>query len=122
MKEDILQISFLLKITRKIFLLPLKAVRKLEAAGISIKNIYELDVSSSSFSEFYNYVRGKYGVVYESNKIVVTEPIISPDKSSIEVEQIDPKYPWRHLLIVNEGLRVEKIIFYPETCDEEENE
>lgn len=121
MKENVLQTSFSLGTTKKVFLLPLKSIKKLEAAGIDLKYTYELDVSSSSFSEFYNYVRGKYGVIYESNEIIVTDPI-NPDKSSIEVEQVDPKYPWRHLLTVHEGLRVEKIIFYPETCEEEENE
>jgi hypothetical protein len=122
MKENVLRIIFLSGTTRKIFLLPLKSVKKLEAAGITLKYIYELDVYSSSFSEFYRYVRGKYGVTYDCNEVVVTEPLLHFDRSSIEVEQIDPRYPWRHLLIVDEGETVEKIIFYPETCEEEENE
>ena len=113
MNKDILQISFLLGVTEKIFLLPLKSAQKLEAAGIVLKNTYKLDVSSSSFSEFYKYVRGKYGVLYENREVVTTEPL-TPNKAEIEQGE---GYPWEHLLTVYDDLRMEKVIFHPETCN-----
>lgn len=119
MNVDCLQISFLLGTAEKIFLLPLKSVKKLEAAGIVLRNTYELDISLSSFSEFYKYVRDKYGVLYEDSEVVATEPLV-PNKA--EIEQIEGKkgYYWQHLLVIKDNFSTEKIVFYPYICQIEE--
>lgn len=118
MNLDILLISFLLGVKEKAFQLPLKNYQKLEAASQVTGYKYELDVSSRYFSEFYQFVRSKYGVLSESEEVVVTKSL-TPDKAVIEQKKGEP---WTHLLIVRDDLKMEKIIFYPDECQRENEE
>lgn len=118
MNQDILYISFLLGVKEKAFQLLLKSYSRKEAAGQTIGHIYELDVSSLYFPEFYFFVRKKYGVLYEGEEVVATKLLI-PDKAVIEQKKGEP---WEHLLIVYDDLRMEKIIFYPDECQRENEE
>jgi len=115
MNQDILYITFLLGVKEKEFQLPLKSSSKLEAAGKTTGSIYELDVSSKYFLEFYQYVRDKYGVLSENYEIVSTK-VLNPDKAVIEQKKEADYQPWKHLLTVHDDLRMEKILFYPDTC------
>jgi hypothetical protein len=123
MNQDILYITFLLGIKEKEFQLPLKSNSKLEAAGKITGSIYELDISSKYFLEFYQYVREKYGVLFENKEVVVTKAL-NPDKAVIEQKKEADYQPWKHLLTVYDDLRMEKVLFYPDSCglDNEEED
>lgn len=121
MNEDILYISFLLGIKEKEFPLPLKSSNKLEAAGQTIGHKYELDVTSKYFLEFYQFVRDKYGVLYEGGEVVISKAL-NPDKAIIEQKKGEPGLPWRHLLTVHDDLQMQKIIFHPDSCGLENEE
>lgn len=116
MNQDILLISFPLGTKEKEFRLPIKNYQRLEAASQITGYKYELDVSSRYFSEFYKFVRGKYGLISESGEVVVTKKALVPDKAVIEQKKGSP---WTHLLIVHDDLRMEKILFYPDECQRE---
>jgi hypothetical protein len=122
MNQDILYITFLLGIKEKEFQLPLKSSSKLEAAGKTTGSRYELDVSSKYFLEFYQYVRDKYGVLSSNQEIVIAKKALNPDKAVIEQKKEADHQPWKHLLTVHDDLRMEKILFYPDTCELENEE
>lgn len=115
-----LYVTFILGIKRQIFLLPLKSIKKLEAAGLEVGKVYKLDVSSPSFLEFYRYVRDKYGLLYENSEVVVTKEVLNPDKATIT--QMKETVISSHLLTVEEDLLVEKITFFPDICELENEE
>lgn len=119
MNTDILLISFPLGTKEKAFQLPLRNYQKLEAASQVTGYRYELDVSPKYFSEFYLFVRSKYGVFSESGEVVIAKKALNPDKAVIEQKKGEP---WTHLLIVHDDLRMEKIIFYPDECQRENEE
>ena len=76
-------------------------------------------MSSRYFSEFYQFVRNKYGVLSESGEVVVTKKALTPDKAVIEQRKGEP---WIHLLFVHADLISEKITFYPDICERENEE
>lgn len=119
MNNNILLISFLLGAKKETFQLPFKSYQKLEAAGQITGYKYELDVSSRYFSEFYKFVRGRYGLISESGEVVAAKKALTPDKAIIEQKKGSP---WTHLLIVHDDLRMEKILFYPDECQRENEE
>lgn len=119
MNQDILHISFLLGTKEKAFQLPLNNYQKLEAASQVTGYKYELDISSNYFPEFYLFVRGKYGVLSEDGEVVSAKKALNPDKAVIEQKKGEP---WTHLLIVHDDLRMEKIVFYPDECQRENEE
>jgi len=119
MNQDILYVTFILGIKRHVFLLPLKSIKKLEAAGLEVGRIYKLNVSSPTFLVFYRYVREIYGFL-ESTFIVVTEKALNPNKATIT--QIKEDVISSHLLTVEEDSLVEKIVFFPDICELENEE
>lgn len=119
MNLDILLISFPLGTKEKAFQLPIKNYRRLEAASQITGYRYELDVSSRYFPEFYQFVRNKYGTLSESGEVVAAKKALTPDKAVIEQKKGEP---WTHLLIVHDDLRMEKILFYPDECQRENEE
>ena len=123
MNQNILYITFPLGIKEKEFQLSLKSSSKLEAAGKITGSRYEIDVNSpdSNFIEFYYYIRNKYGVLSENQEIVVTKAL-NPDKAVIEQKKEADYQPWKHLLTVHDDLRMEKILFYPDSCGLENEE
>lgn len=121
MSQDILLISFLQGIKEKSFQLPLKSYQKLEAAGLITGYRYELEVYSYDFLDFYEFVRNKYGVLYEGEEVIATR-VLTPDKAVIEQKKGEVGQPWKHLLTVHENLRMEKIIFHPDSCGLENEE
>jgi hypothetical protein len=120
MNQDILYITFILGIKRQVFLLPLKSIKKLEAAGSEVGRVYKLDASSPIFLEFYKYVRDKYGLLYENSELVVTKKALKPDRATIT--QIRETTISSHLLTVEEDLLIEKIVFFPDICELENEE
>lgn len=119
MNTDTLHISFLLGVKEKAFPLPLRSYQKLEAASQVTGYRYELDVYSYNFLDFYEYVRSKYGVLSEDGEVVTTKKALTPDKAVIEQKKGEP---WQHLLMVHADLRMEKILFYPDECQRENEE
>lgn len=119
MNPDILHISFLLGIKEKAFQLSLNNYQKLEAAGLITGYKYELEVYSYDFLDFYEFVRNKYGVFSEDGEVVAAKKALIPDKAVIEQKKGEP---WTHLLIVYDDLMMEKIIFYPDECQRENEE
>lgn len=117
MNEDILYVSFLLGIKEIEFQLPLKSYRKLEAAGKHIENVYELEVSSKCFLEFYKYIRDKYG-----SEEAISIKLVSPNKATISQKKEVFGQPWKHLLTVQNDLWTESIIFHPDSCGLENEE
>lgn len=117
MSQNILYVSFLLGIKEKEFQLLLKSNRKLEAAGLTTGNLYELDISSKHFTEFYGYVKSKYGILYEGQKV-----LLNPDKAIIEQKKEVSGQPWKHLLIVQDNIQKEYIVFHPDSCGLENEE
>lgn len=121
MNLDILHISFLLGVKEKVFQLPLKNYQKLEAASQVTGYIYELEVYSYDFLDFYEFVRNKFGVLYENQEVLVTQAL-TPNKATINQTKGITNQPWKHLLTVQDDLRMEKIIFYPDECQRENEE
>ena len=120
MDSNILLISFLLGAKEKIFQLPFKSYQKLEAAGQIAGYKYELDVSSTNFLDFYDFVRSKFGALNENGKVAVR--LRNLDKGTVEQKKGVPGQPWIHLLVVHAGLSIEKITFYPDICERENEE
>lgn len=121
MNTDILLISFSQGIKEKTFQLPLNSYQKLEAAGQVVGYKYELDVYSMPFIDFYKYVRDKFGVLYENKEVLATKAFTA-DKAIVEQKKGEPGQPWTHLLTVLGTFRVEKITFYPDECQRENEE
>lgn len=121
MNPDTLHISFLLGTREKTFQLPVNSSQKLEAAGLITGYKYELEVYSYDFLDFYEFVRNKYGVLYENQESLITKQL-TPDKAVIEQKKGELGQPWTHLLIVQDDLRMEKIIFHPDSCGLENEE
>ena len=119
MNQDILHISFLLGTQKKVFQLPLKNYQKLEAAGVVTGYKYELDIYSLPFINFYKYVRDTFEVVYENKEVLATK---TPNKAVIEQRKVESGLPWKHLLLVLGDFRVEKIVFYPDSCGRDSEE
>ena len=119
MNNDTLLISFLLGTKKKTFQLPFKSYQKLEAAGQVTGYIYNLEINDLFFS-FYHFIKNKYGVA-EKN-FSKDEKLLMPGKAVIEQKRGEPGFSWQHLLTVYEGERVEKIIFYPDICERENEE
>jgi len=121
MNQDILYITFLLGIKKKEFQLFLKSSSKLEAAGKTIGSIYEVTIDDR-FLSFYAFVRNKYGLYHENSEVVSTDRLLMPDKAVIEQKKETDYQPWKQLLTVHDDLRMEKILFYPDSCGLENEE
>lgn len=121
MNPDILHIRFLLGIKEKSFQLPVNNYQKLEAAGLITGYRYDLGVYSYDFLDFYEFVRNKYGVLYENQESLITKAL-TPDKAVIEQKKGELRQPWKHLLTVQDDLRMEKIVFHPDSCGLENGE
>ena len=119
MNNDILLINFLLGTKQKTFQLPLNSYQRLEAAGQVTGYIYNLQIDDLFFS-FYAFVKNKYGIVEKNFPKVETQ--LLPGKAVIEQKRGEPGFSWQHLLTVYEGEKVEKIIFYPDICERENEE